>query len=80
LQPARRFVTGAIPCRILNSANSHAAKINHADVLYSENLPPAFFDLSSGVAGAILQKLRNYKIRLAGRAKDFSRPIPLENG
>jgi len=34
-------------------------------LLYSKNLTPAFFDLSSGDAGAILQKLRNYRVRLA---------------
>lgn len=34
-------------------------------LLYSENLTPRFFDLSSGEAGEILQKLRNYQIRLA---------------
>ncbi len=34
-------------------------------LLYPENLPPQFFDLSSGVAGAVLQKLANYHIRLA---------------
>ena len=31
----------------------------------AENLPAAFFDLSSGLAGAMLQKLRNYRVRLA---------------
>jgi Domain of unknown function (DUF4180) len=36
-----------------------------AALLYAENLTGAFFDLSSGEAGAILQKLRNYHIRLA---------------
>lgn len=36
-----------------------------AALLYAENLPPAFFDLSSGEAGAVLQKLRNYGVRLA---------------
>ncbi|HEU5087151.1 MAG TPA: DUF4180 domain-containing protein [Roseiflexaceae bacterium] len=36
-----------------------------AAILYSANLTPAFFDLSSGEAGAILQKLRNYRICLA---------------
>ena len=36
-----------------------------AALLYAANLPGAFFDLSSGQAGAILQKLRNYRIRLA---------------
>jgi hypothetical protein len=34
-------------------------------LLHAEHLPPAFFDLSSGQAGAILQKLRNYGVRLA---------------
>jgi len=36
-----------------------------AAVLYPANLTPAFFDLSSGEAGSILQKLRNYGIRVA---------------
>ena len=34
-------------------------------ILYAPNLPQRFFDLSSGEAGTILQKLRNYRIRLA---------------
>jgi len=34
-------------------------------LLYAPNLTEKFFDLSSGEAGAILQKLRNYYIRLA---------------
>jgi hypothetical protein len=34
-------------------------------LLYAENLPPAFFDVSSRQAGEILQKLRNYGLRLA---------------
>ena len=34
-------------------------------LLYPENLTPHFFDLSSGEAGAILQKLRTYHLRLA---------------
>ncbi|AUX23929.1 uncharacterized protein SOCEGT47_044590 [Sorangium cellulosum] len=41
-----------------------AARVRCA-LLYAENLTAAFFDLSSGEAGAILQKLRNYRIRLA---------------
>lgn len=36
-----------------------------AALLYAENLPPAFFDLSTGTAGAMLQKLRQYGVRLA---------------
>jgi hypothetical protein len=34
-------------------------------LLYAPNLTGKFFDLSSGEAGAILQKLRNYRIRIA---------------
>jgi hypothetical protein len=34
-------------------------------LLYAPNLTERFFDLSSGEAGVILQKLRNYRIRLA---------------
>lgn len=34
-------------------------------LLYSKNLTDHFFDLSSLEAGEILQKFRNYKIRLA---------------
>lgn len=34
-------------------------------LLYAENLTDRFFDLSSLEAGSILQKLRNYEIRLA---------------
>ena len=34
-------------------------------LLYASNLTGGFFDLSSGEAGAILQKLRTYKIRIA---------------
>jgi hypothetical protein len=34
-------------------------------LLYAENLPSAFFDVSSRQAGEILQKLRNYGLRLA---------------
>ena len=34
-------------------------------LLYADNLTERFFDLSSGEAGAILQKFRNYRIRVA---------------
>jgi hypothetical protein len=34
-------------------------------LLYATNLTGTFFDLSSGEAGEILQKLRNYGVRLA---------------
>ena len=41
------------------------AESANAALLYAANMTPAFFDLSSGEAGEILQKLRNYRIRLA---------------
>ena len=34
-------------------------------LLYAENLPPGFVDLSSGVAGTVLQKLQTYRFRAA---------------
>jgi hypothetical protein len=34
-------------------------------LLYAEHLTDGFFNLSSGEAGAVLQKLRNYGVRLA---------------
>lgn len=34
-------------------------------LLYAENLTEGFFDLSTGEAGAILQKFRNYHIKVA---------------
>lgn len=41
-----------------------SARINAA-LLYPENLTPQFFDLSSGDAGAVVNKLRRFGIRLA---------------
>jgi len=34
-------------------------------LLHPSNLPPGFFDLSTGVAGECLQKWRNYRVRVA---------------
>ena len=34
-------------------------------LLHPPNLPPGFFDLSTGIAGECLQKWRNYRIRVA---------------
>jgi len=41
-----------------------SARIRSA-LLYAPNMTPRFFDLSSGEAGAILQKFRTYEIRVA---------------
>ena len=35
-------------------------------------LPPAFFDLSTGVAGELVQKLVNYGVRMAAVVPDLS--------
>jgi Domain of unknown function (DUF4180) len=66
------FVEGVPDEPFLTSAHDvdrliEACFADHASaaLLYAANLTPAFFDLSSGDAGAILQKLRNYHIRLA---------------
>ncbi len=34
-------------------------------ILHEENITPAFFDLSSGIAGEVLQKFSNYGVQLA---------------
>jgi hypothetical protein len=67
-----RFVEGAPDHQLMTHANdatlvieacfSHRARLA---LLYASNLTDKFFDLSSGEAGAILQKLRNYRVRLA---------------
>jgi hypothetical protein len=48
--------------RVLEACFSAGAR---AALLYAENLPAQFFDLSSGKAGALLQKFRTYGVRLA---------------
>jgi hypothetical protein len=34
-------------------------------IIHQENITPAFFELKSGMAGEILQKFSNYRVRLA---------------
>ena len=48
--------------RLIEACFSEGAS---AALLYAANLPLAFFDISSGEAGIVLQKLRTYHIRLA---------------
>ena len=47
---------------VIESCFSNRAKFA---ILYASNMTRNFFDLSSGEAGEILQKLRTYKVRLA---------------
>ena len=61
--PGRPFlVSGDDASRVVEACLSNGV---YAALLYADNLPSAFFDLSSGQAGAVLQKLRNYRVRLA---------------
>jgi uncharacterized protein DUF4180 len=67
-----RIIEGPPGVALLHSANDIVDVIGicfeHRTLLmllYAENLPERFFDLSSGDAGTILQKLRNYHIKLA---------------
>ncbi|MVM35306.1 DUF4180 domain-containing protein [Spirosoma sp. HMF4905] len=34
-------------------------------IIYKENVTPDFFDLKTGIAGELLQKFSNYRVRLA---------------
>jgi hypothetical protein len=34
-------------------------------IIYEQNITPEFFDLKTGIAGEILQKFSNYRVRLA---------------
>jgi hypothetical protein len=61
--PGREFLRTARDVDLIIEA-CFSARIK-STLLYACNLPPRFFDLSSGEAGTILQKLRNYRIRLA---------------
>lgn len=62
-EPGEPFLATARDAALLVEACGNAGV--GAALLYPENLPGAFFDLSSGQAGEILQKLRNYRVRLA---------------
>ncbi len=61
--PEETFLTKADDAAFLIEA-CFSAKAEAA-LLYPMNLTPGFFDLSSGEAGAILQKMSNYRLRLA---------------
>ena len=62
-EPGARYLSDAADVgRLIEDCFSSGAR---AALLHSENLPVKFFDLSSGQAGLILQKLRNYHVRLA---------------
>ena len=61
--PAERVVPRADDfARIIEQCISEQVR---SVLLYPANLPPAFFDLSSGEAGAILEKARWFHLRFA---------------
>lgn len=62
-QPGEFFMKG--PSNVDLIIEACFASGAHSALLFADNLPAGFFDLSSGQAGAILQKLRQYRIRLA---------------
>jgi hypothetical protein len=68
----QRIIEGMPGARLLESPEDAVELIGlcfehgtQSVLLYAENLTEPFFDLSSGEAGTILQKLRNYHIKLA---------------
>jgi hypothetical protein len=62
-EPGTRYLADATDVgRLIEDCFSSGAR---TALLYAENLPRKFFDLSSGQAGVILQRLRTYRVRLA---------------
>ena len=68
----RKIIEGPPGVQLLQTPDDvgeilEACFANHTRLvlLYAENLTEHFFDLSSGEAGTILQKLRNYRVKLA---------------
>ena len=62
-EPGVRYIADAADVgRLIEDCISSGSR---AALLHADNLPRQFFDLSSGQAGQILQKLRTYKVRLA---------------
>ena len=57
---------------VIGACFEHGAR---AVLLYAANLPARFFDLRSGDAGVILQKFRQYRIRLAVVAAPDAPPL-----
>jgi Domain of unknown function (DUF4180) len=61
------------PVAALVHCIEHGAR---ALLLDRDALPAAFFDLSTGVAGELVQKLTNYGIRMAAVVPDLSAHSP----
>lgn len=70
MSEAHRVIIAAEAGIVVRSANDVADVIGACFgaagiLLVEEDLAPAFFDLSSGLAGELLQKLVNYRVRAA---------------
>jgi hypothetical protein len=62
-EPGVRYIADAADVgRLIEDCISSGSR---AALLHADNLPRKFFDLSSGEAGTILQRLRTYRVRLA---------------
>jgi hypothetical protein len=68
----KRYAEAAAGHKLMQSVEDSTDLIgfcleNHVDrlMLYAENLSDRFFDLSSGEAGMLVQKFRNYRLRVA---------------
>lgn len=62
-EPGVRYIADAADVgRLIEDCISAGSR---AALLHADNLPRKFFDVSSGQAGQILQKLRTYRVRLA---------------
>ncbi len=59
----------ADPVAALVRCIEHGAR---ALLLDADALPPAFFDLRTGMAGELVQKLTNYGVRMAAVVPDLS--------
>ena len=64
-QPAGQFDPVAVITRCIESGENRL-------LLDRDALAPEFFDLSTGVAGALVQRLTQYEIRMAGVVPDPS--------
>jgi hypothetical protein len=54
----------ARPNDVLDAIGNAGGQV-HGLLLYAQNLPPGFVDLSTGTAGALLLALQTYRVRLA---------------
>ena len=73
IQEGKRKILEGRPGFLLLTADRHAVDLvgycgeaeTDAILLHGYNLPEAFFDLRTGLAGAVMQKFQNYGVRMA---------------